>query len=163
MKFGRKLPLKSRRIVPAFAILALSAGPSVPIVFAQSGDYPAHDAGFLTPSLLLAQFETVAPAPTAPAATQPDRAAVLNVTGMPGARLTPPIADPAPSQSTIRSADHVAPSADALLLQQALSAASRDEWSRALSLSEQAMHRVVKDVIEWRYVLDENSGAGFDA
>lgn len=163
MKFGRKLALKSRRIVPAFAVLALTAGPSVPIVFAQSGDYPAHDAGLLTPSLLLAQFETITPAPTAPAATEPDHAAVFNAPAMPGARITPPVADPAPSQSTIHPADHVLASADALLLQQALSAASRDEWSRALSLSEQAMHRVVKDVIEWRYVLDENSGAGFDA
>ena len=74
-----------------------------------------------------------------------------------------PKPDPAPSQSTIRAADRVTPSGDALLLQQALSAASQGDWSRALSLSEQSTQRVVKDIIEWRYVLDEDSGASFDA
>jgi soluble lytic murein transglycosylase len=171
MKFRRKLPLKTRRIIPAVAVLALTAGPSVPLVFAHSADHPEDGFGLLPPSLLLAQLETPtpvpvpapAPAPAPASQSEAQRAAIYNAPGMPGVRMMVPNPDPAPSQSTIRSVDRPTPSGDALLLQQALSAASQGDWSRALSLSEQSTQPVVKNLVEWRYVLDEDSGASFDA
>src|SRR5207302_6127739 len=136
----RKPPLKTRRILPAVAVLALTAGPSVPIVFAQ----PADEFGLFTPSLLLAQFETTTPAPAPAIPPEASRAAVSNAPGIPDARLIVPRPDPAPSQSTVREAQRQTPTADALLLQQALGAAAQDDWSRALSLSTQSSRRVVK-------------------
>ena len=163
MKLRRKPSLKTRRILPAVAVLALTAGPSVPIVFAHSAVQAGDEFGLFTPSLLLAQLETTTPAPAPAFPPEASRAAVSNATGMPDVRLMIPRPDPAPSQSTVHEAQRQTPTADALLLQQALGAAAQDDWSRALSLSEQSSRRVVKDIIEWRYVLDENSGASFDA
>jgi soluble lytic murein transglycosylase len=86
---------------------------------------------------------------------------------MPGVRMMAPIPDKlAPAPSAIAAAPRVIPAhimsaADHAALQQAFAAAGRD-WNRARLLAAQAGNPVGRLIIEWRYVLDEMSGANFE-
>ncbi len=75
---------------------------------------------------------------------------------MPGPRLRRvPLRHSAPAQPTPASASDRATVAQAL-------AASGHSWDRARSLAAQSGNPVVKTIVEWRYLLDEMSGAPFD-
>ena len=76
--------------------------------------------------------------------------------------MVTPSPDPPPAQGNFPSAVTPDPSPDGLLLQQALTAAGQGDWDRTLSLSAQTTNPVVREVIQWRYLLDDSSGAGFD-
>ncbi|MBV9571177.1 MAG: lytic transglycosylase domain-containing protein [Alphaproteobacteria bacterium] len=52
--------------------------------------------------------------------------------------------------------------ADRQLYLQAFSAAERKEWANARTLAAQARDNSLKRVVEWRYLLDQNSGATFN-
>ena len=156
MKFRRKFPVEARQVLPAALILALTAGPSVPLVLAHPGSgYTGH----VLPSLMLAQYgATTPPAPASPApapAAAPASPAVQ--------RLALPVPDAPPPDGNIPPAAMPDPTSDGLLLQQALMAVARDDWSAALSYSGQTANPVVRDVVQWKYLLDEDSGASFDA
>lgn len=142
-------------------ILALTAGPSVPLVLA----HPAsQNAGPLFPPLMLAQYQPVPAAPGSPAPA-PDAARAPQA-APPAAvvqRLALPVPDAPPSQGNIAPAIKPDPSPDGLLLAQALAADARDDWSSALTYSAQTSNPVVRDIIQWKYLLDEDSGASFDA
>ena len=140
MRFRRKLPEKAWRIAPAILLLTLTAVPSGALVLAQ-----------------LDASSAAAPATPAPAPVSPDAA-----TGMTGVRVMTPMPDPPPVQGNIPSVVMLDPSPDGLLLQQAVIAAGRGDWDRALSFSAQTANPVLRDLIHWRYLLDESSGASFD-
>jgi len=170
MKFRRKFPVEAIQVLPAALILALTAGPSVPQVLA----HPTNkNGGPPFPSLTLAQYEATvpavpaspAPAPDASPAPAPDasRAPVPAQSTTVVRRLAIPVPDAPPSDGNIPPAVRPEPSPDGLLLQQALSAEARDDWSAALTYSAQTANPVVRDVIQWKYLLDEDSGASFDA
>lgn len=161
MKFRRKFRVEARQVLPAAVILALSAGPSVPLVLAQPAN---QNAGPLFASPMPAQYQPVpaapgspAPAPDAARAPQPaPPAAVVQ-------RLALPVPDAPPSQGNIAPAIKPDPTPDGLLLAQALAAEASDDWSAALTYSAQTSNPVVRDIIQWKYLLDEDSGASFDA
>lgn len=155
MKFRRKFPVEARQILPAAVILALTAGPSVPLVLA----HPAiKNTGAVFPSLMLAQYETTIQAPpAAPPAPLPTPPAA------PVQRLAIPAPDSPPSDGNIPPATRADPSPDGLLLAQALTAEARDNWSAAQTYSAETANPVVRDIVQWKYLLDEDSGASFDA
>jgi soluble lytic murein transglycosylase len=166
MKFPRISTLNPGRITPALLIFALTAGPAVPIVLAATGTplpEPLRDAR----SLILAQFEATTPA--APATPGPNANAPSTVqpaTGTPPnapvTRMMTPVPDPAPDRGNLPSALRIDPTADATLLQQAFTAASRGDWNHALQLSAETGNMVVRDLIQWRFLLEDGSDATFD-
>lgn len=151
MKFRRKFAVEARQVLPAALILALTAGPSVPLVLAHPTN---RDGTAFFPPLILAQYEA-----TIPAGAEAPRVAATTAVQ----RLALPVPDPAPSQGNIAPAATPDPSPDGLLLEQALTAEAGDDWSAALTYSAETANPVVRDVIQWKYLLDENSGASFDA
>ncbi len=157
MKFRRKFSANSRRIAPALLVVALTAGPALPIGLSDAKSPPSEPV-IDFPSLLLAQFEAQAPAPNSDAAkiSQPSPPA------MPPTRLTTPIPDPAPATGNLPSATRMDPSTDASLLQQGFEAASRGDWDHALQISAETGNMVVRDLIQWRYLLEDGADASFD-
>ncbi len=51
---------------------------------------------------------------------------------------------------------------DQVLLEEAHRAADRDDWNTARSFANRAADQIAARVIEWRYLLDEDSGARFE-
>lgn len=149
MNFRRKLPVEAKRVLPAALIVALTAAPSVPTVLAQAAHNNRDRSGYL----MLAQFES------APGTG----AAATGVQLSPFSRMATPLPDPPPRQNSIAPAIKSDPSPDGVLLQQALAAAARSDWDRAISWSAQSANPVIRDLIQWKYLLDESSGASFDA
>ncbi len=162
MRFHRKLPEEARRIGPALLVLALTAVPSIPIVLASSTG--VFDSGPGADSRKLAQLDANSPAEAPAPVPAPGRAVVSSgaATGTSTLRMVTPSPDPPPAQGNFPSAVTPDPSPDGLLLQQALTAAGQGDWDRTLSLSAQTTNPVVREVIQWRYLLDDSSGAGFD-
>jgi soluble lytic murein transglycosylase len=58
-------------------------------------------------------------------------------------------------------ATHVLSAADRDIFQKAFDAADRGDWSSAKAFAAQGHDAVARELIEWRYLLDKNSGAGF--
>jgi soluble lytic murein transglycosylase len=161
MKFRRKFPVEARQVLPAALIIALTAGPSVPLVLAHPTN---RNPGPALPPLMLAQYQTAIPAgPPSPAPAPVSRAPQAIPPAAVVQRLALPVPDAPPSQGNITSAIKPDPSPDGLLLNQALTAEARDDWSTALTDSAQTSNPVVRDIIQWKYLLDEDSGASFDA
>ncbi|HEX5279990.1 MAG TPA: transglycosylase SLT domain-containing protein [Micropepsaceae bacterium] len=154
MKFRRKFPVEARQVLPAALILALTAGPSVPLVLAHP---TKQNSGPRLPSLMLTQYQTTTPA--VPASPAP----VTVPTATPVQRLTIPAPDAPPSSGNIPPAVKPDPSPDGMLLEQALAAAARDDWSTAQTYASETANPVLRDIIQWKYLLDEDSGASFDA
>jgi len=121
-----------------------------------------------SPAPIPAPAPIAAPAPILTDVQAPgDSSAVFDAPGMPGVRMMAPIPDRlAPSAATTAPAPRITPphvlsAADRTALQQAFAAAGRD-WNRARLLAAQAGDPVGRQIIEWRYVLDETSGANFE-
>jgi soluble lytic murein transglycosylase len=116
------------------------------------------------PSLILAQLE--AATPSAPAISSPDATATGGVVNsppvMPITRMMTPIPDRAPSQGNLPSPARISPGSDALLLQQAFAAGSRGDWNAALLISAQTANPVVRDLIQWRFLLEDSTDATFE-
>ena len=74
-----------------------------------------------------------------------------------------PIPDHPPVDENIHSDMPIASSADHGILQEAFAAAASRDWDRALKLAAQASNPAGRRVIEWRYLLDETSGASFES
>lgn len=138
-------------------VLAFTVGPSVPLVLAHPTD---KNHSPLFPSLMLAQYETTIPATPSHEAA---RAPVSAAPAMQVRRLVIPAPDSAPTQGNIAPAVKPDLSSDGMLLQQAMTAAARGDWSGALTASADSANPVVRDIIQWKYLLDENSDASFDA
>jgi soluble lytic murein transglycosylase len=101
-------------------------------------------------------------APTLP--PQQNSSAVFDAPGMPGVRMMAPIPDkpaPAPAPNTMAAAPQVTNDSDHAILAQAFAAAGRD-WNRARRLAAEAGTPVGRLIVEWRYLLDESSGANFE-
>src|SRR5437868_31413 len=140
----RKLRSARSRVFQAVFVVALGAPPSGVMEQAQAQDSLAQP-----------------PAPeTTPAA--PD--AVFDAPGMPGVRMMAPIQDtpPMPVAKPARNSASASSVIDHAVLQQAFAATGRD-WNRARLLAVQSGNPVAKLIIEWRYALDETSGANFEA
>jgi soluble lytic murein transglycosylase len=93
----------------------------------------------------------------------PAPAAVPNAPpGKPAARMVAPIQDRVPVPVPKPAIDFASTNAgEHALLQQAFAATSRS-WNRARLLAAQAGNPIGRLIIEWRYVLDETSGANFE-
>lgn len=103
----------------------------------------------------------MAPFPDKPPAAQTP-AAAPGAPSMPGVIMMSPIPDKPPMPVARPAiASTLANAADRAFLSQAFAAASRD-WNRARLLAAQAGDPVGRLIIEWRYVLDETSGANFE-
>jgi soluble lytic murein transglycosylase len=92
------------------------------------------------PRLAQAADGALPPGTMAPVASASDPGAPANAPG-PGAR--------------------VLSATDQVVLEEAHRAADRKDWSTARSFASRASDQVAARVIEWRYLLDENSGASF--
>jgi soluble lytic murein transglycosylase len=87
---------------------------------------------------------------------------VFDAPGKPGVRMMAPIQDrvPMPVAKPAFSSGN-ANSGERALLQQAFAAVGHD-WNRARLLAAEAGNPIGRLIIEWRYVLDESSGANFE-
>lgn len=163
MGFSRRSPAAAGRIVTAVLTLGLAITPPASKVLAQSEEpslpaaVPEQDA--LAPVEAQPIPETESPA---------DSSAVFDAPGMPGVRMMAPIPDrPEPAPSPARRQPSVAAppvrtdGSDRGVLSQALAAGH--DWNRAQFIAAQSANPVVKQIIEWRYLLDDMSGASFDA
>ena len=56
---------------------------------------------------------------------------------------------------------HVLSAADHDIFAQAFAAAARSDWSRALALGDQGQDSLARQLLQWRYAQDRNSGATF--
>jgi soluble lytic murein transglycosylase len=56
---------------------------------------------------------------------------------------------------------HILPPADHDIFVRAFDAADRGDWTAARGLADQGHDPVAKKLVEWRYLMDKNSGAGF--
>ena len=157
MRISRRSPAATGRIVTAILTLGLAVVPPLSNVLAQSQDAsPPSAAPEVQPS-------------AAPEAQPPaDSSAVFDAPGMPGVRMMAPIPDkpepaPAPARKQTSAAAPAAKSegSDRAALAQAF-AAGRN-WDRARLLAAQAGNPAAKLIVEWRYLLDEMSGASFDS
>ncbi len=75
-------------------------------------------------------------------------------------RPAPAAADtgvPGPRPSTVR----VLSAADHALYQRAFAAAAKGDWANAMALGNQGADTTARQLLQWRYVLDRNSGAKF--
>ena len=134
-----------------------------------------------------AQAQNSESQPAAPEVTPAQPDAVFDAPGMPGVRMMAPIPDRVPTPDAVANApakpaarmaaplpDQVPlpvakPAIDSTatnlgehaLLQQAFAATSRS-WNRARLLAAQAGNPIGRLIIEWRYVLEETSGANFE-
>ena len=88
--------------------------------------------------------------------------AVFDAPGKPGARVMAPIPDRVPVPVAKPSiASTTAGSGEHALLQQAFAAMGRN-WNNARLLAAQAGNPIGRLIVEWRYVLEETSGAKFE-
>jgi len=163
-------------MLPSLVAFAIIAVPSVSIVLARSADGSKTSNHHAAPvrSVMLAQSQS-APVPVSPAAVDaqtqaapapqqaPESGAVFDAPGMPGVRTMAPIPDSAPVAGNIHPDVSIASPADHAILQQAFAAAASRDWDRALDLAGQASNPVGRLIIEWRYLLDETSGAMFES
>jgi len=97
-----------------------------------------------------------------PEIVPPSPDAVFDAPGMPGVRMMTPIPDRVPmpvAKPAFASAN--ASQGGRALLQQAFAATGRD-WNRARLLAAQAGDPIGRLIVEWRYVLEETSGANFE-
>lgn len=162
MKSRRKFPAELRRIAPAIFVLGLT-GPALPMVLA-GGDHSASSSNQQFPSLMFAQFEATTPSTAAKLSTDatPNRAAVNDSSIAPATRMATPIPDRAPNPGNVPPPAKITPEGDALLLQLAFTAGSRGDWDHALLISAQTANQVVRDLIQWRFLLEDSSDATFD-
>lgn len=68
--------------------------------------------------------------------------------------------EPGPAEERT-AAVHVLSAADRDLFQKAFEAADRSDWSDAKSLAARGQDPMARELIEWRFLLDKNSGASF--
>ena len=151
-------------------MIALGAPPSAMMEYAQAQDSDAPqvtpappDAVFDAPGMpgvrMMAPIPDRLPAPEAVPAP-PD--AVFDAPSMPGVRMMAPIQDRVPMPVAKPAfPSGTANSGEYALLQQAFAAAGRD-WNRARLLAAEAGNPIGRLIIEWRYVLEETSGANFE-
>jgi soluble lytic murein transglycosylase len=82
-----------------------------------------------------------------------------------GVAMTPPIADSNPADPGIAGARpstiRVLSAADHALFQRAFAAAAKGDWKGALALGDQGKDTAARQLLQWRYALDRNSGAKF--
>ncbi|HUO03491.1 MAG TPA: hypothetical protein VMU31_11970, partial [Rhizomicrobium sp.] len=92
-------------------------------------------------------------------------AALLAATGLswaqtPGAAVGDPVPDT--GAVTARPAGiHVLSPADHQIFTRAFAAAAEGDWTKALSLGDQGQDMVARQLLQWRYAMDRNSGAKF--
>ena len=147
MHSRRSSPAATKRFLTAVLTLGLAALPLIAPARAKSGS-------------------AAPPSASSSAQTPNGASAVFDAPGMPGVRMMAPIPDkpaPAPASAAKRKAApaRTATAADHAVLVQAFAAAGRD-WNRARRLAAQAGSQVGRLIVEWRYVLDETSGANFE-
>jgi soluble lytic murein transglycosylase len=170
----RKFQFARRRVFPAVFMVALGAPPTGMMEQAQAQDSTAQptapeiapaepDAAFDPPGMpgvrMMAPIQDRVPMPEV---TPPPPDAVFDAPGKPGVRMMAPIQDRVPvpvAKPAIAST--IANSGEHELLQQAFAATGRN-WNRARLLAAQAGNPIGKLIIEWRYVLEETSGANFE-
>jgi soluble lytic murein transglycosylase len=133
---------------------------------AQTQDSAAQPAPEVTPAPPEAVFDAPGMPGVRMMAPIPDRApmpaAVTNAPGKPAARMVAPIQDRVPVPVPKPAIDFASTNlGEHALLQQAFAATSRS-WNRARLLAAQAGNPIGRLIIEWRYVLEETSGANFE-
>jgi soluble lytic murein transglycosylase len=170
MGFSRRSPAATGRIVTAVLTLGLAVSPPASKVLAQSEEAsPPAAAPETQAPLATSEAPPVSPeAQPIPEGESPgDSSAVFDAPGMPGVRMMAPIPDRLePPASPTRGQIVTAPPArmdgsDRGVLSQALAAGH--DWNRARLIAAQSANPVVKLIVEWRYLLDEMSGASFDS
>jgi len=142
MRLPPRSPASKARIVTAVLTLGLGLVPPASGVSAQADDSAAS------------------------AGLPENSSAVFDAPGMPGVRMMAPIPDrldppPDPARKQTAAATPAAKldGSDRALVQQAFSGAR--DWSRLRTQAAQAGNPSVKRIVEWRYLLDEMSGADF--
>ncbi|HEY4264161.1 MAG TPA: hypothetical protein VGM72_02505, partial [Micropepsaceae bacterium] len=173
MRFARRSPAATGRIVTAVLTLGLAIVPPASNVLAQSEE---------------SSVPAAAPEAQTPFKAEPsgDSSAVFDAPGMPGVRMMAPIPDrlepasrspgivAAPATKTDGNdrvilsqaqAQQAQAQAQQTQAQQALAQAlaAGHDWGRARLLAAQTANPIVKSIVEWRYLLDEMSGASFDS
>ncbi len=169
----RKFKSARRRVFPAVFIVALGAPPPAMMEQAQAQDSAAEPPPQITPASPDAVFDApgmpgvrmMAPIPDRvppPEVTPALPGAVFDAPSMPGARMMAPIQDrvPMPVAKPAFHSANVNPGERALL-QQAFAATARD-WNSARLLAAEAGNPIGRLIVEWRYVLEETSGANFE-
>jgi soluble lytic murein transglycosylase len=156
MRFSRRSPAAKGRIVTAVLTLGLAVAPASNVL-AQSEDLSQAPAS--------PKVQSVTPSETP---QKGDEDAVFEAPGMPGVRMMAPNPDkPDSAPSPVRRpAITAAPapkagSGDRSTLAQAFS--TGHDWNRARLLAAQSSNPAARMIVEWRYVLDEMSGASFDS
>ena len=183
MKLRRRSPAATGRIVTAVLTLGLAIAPPLSNVRAQSEEAPPlpaaadaqptgndsaidPDMGAMAPN---ADLPEPVSEPTPAIEPPANSSAVFDAPGMPGVRMMAPIPDkpefappPARAQAAAPPAAANPTGGDRATLAQALTASGHN-WDRARSLAAQSGNPVAKTIVEWRYLLDEMSGATFDS
>jgi soluble lytic murein transglycosylase len=87
--------------------------------------------------------------------------ALLAATGLSWAQ---PMGDAVPDSGAVTARPaglHVLSVADHQIFTRAFAAAAEGDWSKALSVGDQGQDSVARQLLQWRYVMDRNSGAKF--